>query len=132
MEKIKWLLLFFIILLFISCTPIIETITDYIYIENPDIDPETLNEDLFGTWVKDSSAWDFYDNGEFIYYDYFTLEVHNYGFYIIDDDTIYLEDYFNFESALYTFLVMENYPVFGTITLRWDIGDYEKVIDEGL
>ena len=126
----KRLLIFLIILLSLSCQPIIETITDYIYIENPDIDLETLNEDLFGTWVKDSYAWDFYDNGEFIYYDYFTLEVHNYGFYIIDDDTIYLEDYINFESALYTFLVMENYPLFGTITLRWDIGDYEKVIDE--
>ena len=128
----KRLLIFLIIVLSLSCQPIIETITDYIYIENPDIDPETLNEDLFGTWIKDSLAWDFYDNGEFIYYDYFTLEVRNYGFYIIDDDTIYLEDYINFESALYTFLVMENYPEYGTITLRWDIGDYEKVIDEVL
>lgn len=126
----KLFIFILIIFLFVSCNPIIETITDYIYIENEDIDPETLNEDLFGTWIKGSFAWDFYDNGDFIYYDYFTGDVWNYGFYIIDADLIYLEDYFNFESAVYTFLIMENYPEYGTITLRWDIGDYVKMIVE--
>ena len=124
----KLFLLTIIILLFSSCTPIVEYLTEYIYVEP---EQEEYDSELFGTWVRGYFAWEFLDNGRFMYYNYITLEVFTIGFYVIDHDsgTIYLEEYFTGAYALYDYLVMENYPIYGTITLRWDIGDYEKVIE---
>ena len=112
----KYLIIVILLLSVLSCTvdPVIQT--EIIYIENP-IPP--AESELIGIWERNSLAWDFYADGEFIYYDSQTLQVINYGFYLDDPEqgVFYVEDYATGAYMYYFYQLIVNYPVLGDITL---------------
>ncbi len=70
---------------------------------------------LIGTWVRSDLAFDFYANDEFMYYEYSTGMMYNYGYYIDYGTVFYLEDYISGVSAEYVYEIVE---VSGDIVLR--------------
>ena len=101
-----------------------KNIVDYEHIPDPEViadDPE-----LIYVWSKNYSSWEFFADGEFIYWDNNSGEIYNNGFYVIGPNVgmIYVEDYFNGEVAAYNYTILQDYPLAGDVTLDWNPGEF--------
>lgn len=70
---------------------------------------------LKGEWLRLDQVVQFYSDGSFRFYDYYTLDDLYNGFYIDYGDTIYLEDYGGATQTYEYFVVYES----GNYILRW-------------
>lgn len=93
----KTIILIILTILIFSCQP-----------EPTIIDPVSPYEsELLGTWNRNDLAWDFYANGEFMYYEWDTKMMNNYGFYLDDpaEGIFYVEDYISGLSVYYLYSI---------------------------
>lgn len=124
----KLFLLLIIIIILTGCSdPTSERSFDPIIDDNGNIIPV---HEIVGTWLRDDDkAFDFYTNGEFLYYEYSTDLIFDEGIYNIDNNVIHLEA----DSGAiqdYIFLIMQDEPAEGVTTLRWaTVGSPELTVD---
>lgn len=124
----KKLLILLIVILIAGCSdPTITEIQDIVIV--PEKTPE-----IVGDWTRLNRIWHIYDTGDFLYSSYPEEVIINDGWFELTDDTIYLEDRFTGDNALYVYEIFHNIPESGAKTLRWGtvedpdmLGDWIKV-----
>ena len=98
--------------LFLSCES--PTITTAIIEDQPT--EITEEQGLTGQWIRRDEVITFYDNGNFTFHDYYTLDIYYYGFYIDYGDSIYLEVYDDGMNQFYWYEIVKEY---GDYILKW-------------
>ncbi|MCK5600685.1 hypothetical protein KAR91_02380 [Candidatus Pacearchaeota archaeon] len=110
-------ILFIVTISLLSCTT--PTSSEIIQIEPEEEiteEPQIEINPLIGQWLKHDQVVQFYDTGDFRFYDYYTLEEQFYGFYIDDRTSVYLEDPVQNASMIYEYTIVAER---GNIILRW-------------
>lgn len=87
--------------------------------------PVETNE-LLGQWIRNDEVITFYNNGDFTFHDYYTLEEYYYGFYIDYGDSVYLEVYEDGANMTYEYVIV----IEGAETiLRWKSSGMINTVD---